>query len=73
MTPSLRKVARAPGECPACNSTGRTILLYADDPHRPYDALCESCQGTGHQTERQIIINKGVNAAILGAMPLNTQ
>lgn len=66
----LRKIADAPGTCPACTGTGRTILLYADDPHRPYDALCMSCQGTGQQSERQITINKGVNASLLGAMPL---
>jgi DnaJ-class molecular chaperone len=66
----LRKTASDPGKCPACNGVGSTIKLLGDDPHRPIDVRCESCQGAGYQSERQIAINKGANASILGAMPL---
>lgn len=53
----LRKVADNPGPCPACGGTGLGLT-------------CTSCQGTGRQSERQIVINEGANALILGSMPL---
>jgi DnaJ-class molecular chaperone len=64
----LRKIAEVPGKCPGCNGAGSTIKLRGDDPHAPIDIRCVSCQGTGYQTERQIVINKGANALILGSM-----
>ena len=58
---AIRKPNQDPGPCRACHGAS----WCCDYP----DERCQSCRGTGYQSERQIIINKGVNAAILGAMP----
>ena len=67
MTTKLRKVAEQPGECPACKGAG-TVIYLPDAYDRPLDRYCDSCQGTGHQSERQILINRAANALTLGAM-----
>ena len=69
MSVILRQSAENPGMCPMCNGIGSSIRVRDNDPHTPIDMPCAGCQGSGHQSERQIVINKGVNAAILGAMP----
>lgn len=68
MDAKLRKIAERPGECPGCRGVG-TVICLPDAYDRPLDRACDCCQGSGHQTERQILINRGVNAMILGAMP----
>jgi DnaJ-class molecular chaperone len=61
MSHHLRAIAKEPGPCPRCKGAG----IYMDAP-------CSSCQGTGHQSERQILINRGVNAAILPTIGMET-
>ena len=72
MSDKLRKVAEQPGECPACK--GRGSISYFPGPiSPPRSRRCDSCQGTGHQSMQQILINEGANAAVLGAMPLDRE